>query len=148
MSAKTLLKNRSSLTHKVRYAINHPDRIGPYLKRTARDGWLRLKHPDHIAYYRAVMASDAGRSPEAAVGSRSHERWLALGEMQFAYLKEHGLRPEMRMLDIGCGNLRAGWRFIEYLDSGNYYGIDISPTSSSQPRRRWSPTNSRTSCRI
>ncbi|MFH8595434.1 methyltransferase [Streptomyces rimosus] len=127
MSAKTLIKNRASLSHKVRYAISHPDRIAPYLKRTARDGWLRLKHPDHIAYYRAVMASDAGRSPEAAVGSRSHERWLALGEMQFGYLKEHGLRPEMRMLDIGCGNLRAGWRFIGYLDSGNYYGIDISP---------------------
>ena len=31
------------------------------------------------------------------------------------------------MLDIGCGNLRAGWRFIQYLDAGNYYGIDISP---------------------
>ncbi|MFH8410016.1 class I SAM-dependent methyltransferase [Streptomyces sp. NPDC018019] len=127
MSAKTLLKNRSSLTHKVRYAVNNPARIAPYLKRTARDSWLRIKHPDHIAYYRAVMASDTSRNPEAAVGSRSHERWLALGEMQFTYLMEHGLRPDMRMLDIGCGNLRAGWRFIAHLDSGNYYGIDISP---------------------
>ncbi|MEU4201288.1 class I SAM-dependent methyltransferase [Streptomyces sp. NPDC039022] len=127
MSAKTLLKNRSSLTHKVRYAVSNPARIAPYLRRTARDSWLRLKHPDHVAYYRAVMASDAGRNPEAAVGSRSHERWLALGEMQFTYLMEHGLRPDMRMLDIGCGNLRAGWRFIAHLDTGNYYGIDISP---------------------
>ncbi|MFH9421182.1 methyltransferase [Streptomyces sp. NPDC017529] len=127
MTAKTLVKNRASLTHKVRYAVSNPARIAPYLKRTARDGWLRLKHPDHVAYYRAVMASDAGRNPEAAVGSRTHERWLALGEMQFAYLKEHGLRPGMRMLDIGCGNLRAGWRFISHLDTGDYYGIDISP---------------------
>jgi ubiquinone/menaquinone biosynthesis C-methylase UbiE len=31
------------------------------------------------------------------------------------------------MLDIGCGNLRGGWRFISYLGTGNYYGIDISP---------------------
>ncbi|AJP00711.1 hypothetical protein TU94_03600 [Streptomyces cyaneogriseus subsp. noncyanogenus] len=31
------------------------------------------------------------------------------------------------MLDIGCGNLRDGRRFIDYLDSGNCYGIDISP---------------------
>ncbi|MFH8347230.1 class I SAM-dependent methyltransferase [Streptomyces sp. NPDC018045] len=127
MSAKTLLKNRSSLTHKVRYAVSNPARIAPYLRRTARDTWLRLKHPDHVAYYRAVMASDTSRNPEAAVGSRSHERWLALGEMQFGYLMEHGLRPDMRMLDIGCGNLRAGWRFIAHLDTGNYYGIDISP---------------------
>jgi SAM-dependent methyltransferase len=47
--------------------------------------------------------------------------------MQFDYLLGHGLRPEHRMLEIGCGNLRAGWRFIEYLRPGHYYGIDISP---------------------
>ncbi|MEU8787199.1 class I SAM-dependent methyltransferase [Streptomyces sp. NPDC048637] len=127
MSRKSLHTNRASLTHKAGYALRHPARIAPYVKRTARDAWLRLKHPGHVAYYRAVMASDAGRNPEAAVGSRSHERWLALGEMQFDYLSEHGLKPGHRMLDIGCGNLRAGWRFIAYLDTGNYYGIDISP---------------------
>ena len=33
----------------------------------------------------------------------------------------------MRMLEIGCGNLRAGRLFIDYLDPGNYYGLDISP---------------------
>src|SRR5258708_5686572 len=31
------------------------------------------------------------------------------------------------MLEIGCGNLRAGRLFIDYLDAGNYYGLDISP---------------------
>lgn len=31
------------------------------------------------------------------------------------------------MLEIGCGNLRGGWRFIRHLDPGRYYGIDISP---------------------
>ncbi|MFC5722041.1 class I SAM-dependent methyltransferase [Streptomyces gamaensis] len=126
-TSKNLLKNRSNLGHKVRYAVGNPGRIAPYLKRTARDSWLRLKHPDHVDYYRAVMASDTARNPEAAVGSKTHDRWLALGKMQFDYLKEHGLAPRHRMLDIGCGNLRAGWRFIEYLDAGHYYGIDISP---------------------
>ncbi|WP_165987371.1 class I SAM-dependent methyltransferase [Streptomyces sp. YIM 98790] len=121
-------RNRASLAHKIRYALRHPGRVAPYLRRAGRDLWLRARHRDHVSYYRAVMASDAARSPEGAVGSRSHERWLALGEMQFRYLRErHGLKPEHRMLDIGCGNLRAGWRFIEYLDPGNYYGIDISP---------------------
>jgi ubiquinone/menaquinone biosynthesis C-methylase UbiE len=47
--------------------------------------------------------------------------------MQFDYLLGHGLRPEHRMLEIGCGNLRGGWRFIRHLDPGHYYGIDISP---------------------
>jgi ubiquinone/menaquinone biosynthesis C-methylase UbiE len=47
--------------------------------------------------------------------------------MQFNYLIEHGLQPTHRVLDIGCGNLRAGWRFIQFLTPGGYYGIDISP---------------------
>lgn len=126
-SPKKLRSNRSALTHKVGYALTHPGRVAPYLRRATRDTWLRLKHPDHVSYYRAVMASDTRRNPEAAVGSQTHERWLALGQMQFDYLVEHGLRPEHRMLDIGCGNLRGGWRFIDYLEPGNYYGIDISP---------------------
>jgi len=31
------------------------------------------------------------------------------------------------MLEIGCGNLRAGRLFIDYLEPGGYYGVDISP---------------------
>ncbi|KOV60508.1 class I SAM-dependent methyltransferase [Streptomyces sp. MMG1121] len=126
-SKKNLVVNRGTLAHKVRYAVTRPQHIGPYLKRAARDRWLAFKHPDHVAYYRAVMASDTRRNPEAAVGSQTHERWLALGQMQFDYLSRHGLTPGSRMLDIGCGNLRAGWRFIEHLEPGHYYGIDISP---------------------
>ncbi|NJQ06169.1 class I SAM-dependent methyltransferase [Streptomyces lonarensis] len=120
-------RNRAELGHKLRYAARHPGRIAPHVRRTARDLWLRARHRDHVAYYRAVMASDAARDPRAAVGSRNDERWLALGAMQFDYLIGHGLRPDHRMLEIGCGNLRAGWRFIDHLDSGHYYGIDISP---------------------
>lgn len=124
---RRLSANRSRLSHKIGYALRHPGRITPYVRRTSRDAWLRLRHRDHVSYYRAVMASDAARDPAAAVGSHSHDRWLALGQMQYDYLTGHGLRPGDRMLDIGCGNLRAGWRFIGYLDAGNYYGIDISP---------------------
>ncbi|MER7760206.1 class I SAM-dependent methyltransferase [Streptomyces sp. NPDC097619] len=126
-SKKNLTANRETLTHKLRHAASRPERIAPYLKRAARDRWLAFKHPDHVSYYRAVMASDTRRNPEAAVGSQSHDRWLALGEMQFDYLLRHGLEPGKRMLDIGCGNLRAGRLFIDYLNPGHYYGIDISP---------------------
>jgi len=31
------------------------------------------------------------------------------------------------VLEVGCGNLRAGWRIIKYLRRGHYYGVDISP---------------------
>ncbi|MGH3319215.1 MAG: class I SAM-dependent methyltransferase [Streptosporangiaceae bacterium] len=121
------MTDRSKLTYRLRHALRHPDRVRPYLARLTRDIWLRLHARDHVSYYRAVMRSDAARSPEAAVGSASHERWLALGKMQFDYLVDHGLKPGDRVLEIGCGNLRAGWRLIEYLDAGHFYGVDISP---------------------
>ncbi len=111
----------------IRYAARHPERIVPHVRRLARDAVLRLKNRDHVSYYRAVMRSDAARSDEGAVGSHSHESWLKIGQMQFDYLVSHGLKPGMRMLEIGCGNLRAGRLFIEHLDAGAYYGIDISP---------------------
>ncbi len=120
-------KDRSRLAYKVGYAARHPDRIVGYAKRRSRDTWLWLTTRDHVSYYRAVMRSDTARSSDAAVGSKTHESWLKIGQMQFDYLVKHGLKPDMRMLEIGCGNLRAGRLFIDYLDSGNYYGTDISP---------------------
>jgi len=120
-------KDRSKLSFKVLYAITHPGRISGYVRRRARDAWLLRNSPDHVSYYRAVMRSDASRSREAAVGSHTHESWLEIGQLQFDYATGHGLKPEMRMLEIGCGNLRAGRLFIDYLDPGNYYGLDISP---------------------
>ncbi|MBR8639511.1 class I SAM-dependent methyltransferase [Streptomyces tuirus] len=128
MRATEPARNRSTLAHQVRYALRHPERVPAHARRAARDAWLRLRYRDHIAYYRAVMASDAARSAEAAVGHNpSRESWTRIGRMQFDYLVGHGLQPHHRMLEIGCGNLRAGRLFIDHLDSGHYYGIDISP---------------------
>jgi hypothetical protein len=121
------MPNRSNLAYQVHYALRHPRRIIPHARRLARDAWLRHRTDDHVAYYRAVMRSDVCRGADAAVGSKSRESWLEIGRMQYDYLLGHGLRPGDRMLEIGCGNLRAGWRFIEHLDAGHYHGIDISP---------------------
>jgi SAM-dependent methyltransferase len=121
------VKNRSRLSFKIGYAARHPGRVLPYAQRLGRDLWLRLHAHDHLSYYRAVMRSDAARSHQAAVGSKTRESWLKIGQLQFDYLLGHGLKPGARMLEIGCGNLRAGRLFIGYLDAGNYYGIDISP---------------------
>ena len=120
-------QDRSALSFKIGYALRHPGRIAGYAKRRGRDARLRRKFPDHVGYYRAVMQSDAARSQEGAVGSHTHESWLEIGQLQFDYATSHGLKPDMRMLEIGCGNLRAGRLFIDYLEPGNYYGIDISP---------------------
>jgi len=120
-------KNRSQIGYKIVYALRNPDRIAGYARRRGRDTLLWLGARDHVRYYRAVMRSDTSVSSDAAVGSRSRESWLRIGQLQFDYLIRHGLTPGMRMLEIGCGNLRAGRLFIDYLDAGNYYGTDISP---------------------
>ena len=66
---------------------------------------------------------------EIAVGD--HRRmiggmWDAVGRLQFEYLVAHGLRPEMRLVDIGCGALRGGVHFVRYLEAGNYFGLDVN----------------------
>ena len=73
------------------------------------------------------MRYKAARSLDLAVGSRSSEQGAEFGQLQLSYLVKHGLLRTDRMLEIGCGNLRAGRFFIGYLEAGNYYGIDISP---------------------
>jgi len=120
-------KDRSRFVFKIIYAIRHPARIAGYVRRRSRDAWLQFRSADHVSYYRAVMRADASRSADSAVGSPSHDYWLEVGQLQFDYATSHGLKPEMRMLEIGCGNLRAGRLFIDYLEPGSYYGVDISP---------------------
>jgi SAM-dependent methyltransferase len=121
------VQDRSRLAYQLRYALHHPGRVIPYARRRGRDALLGLRSTGHVGYYREVMRSDAARSPELAVGSATRPEWLRLGQLQFDYLLGHGLKPSDRMLEIGCGNLRAGRLFIGYLATGNYYGLDISP---------------------
>jgi SAM-dependent methyltransferase len=54
------------------------------------------------------------------------DAWEEIGQLQFEFLKNRGLRPCHRLLDIGCGALRGGVHFIRYLDQGNYVGVDIN----------------------
>jgi hypothetical protein len=54
-------------------------------------------------------------------------RWaymLADGVEQFDILVSYGLKPHHTLLDVGCGWLRGGINYIEYLDVGHYCGFD------------------------
>ena len=51
--------------------------------------------------------------------------WEKMGDLQFRFMMETaGLRPTDVLLDLGCGSFRGGRHFIEYLESGNYLGLD------------------------
>lgn len=56
----------------------------------------------------------------AAVGGM----WDVIGPLQFHFMQSQGLRPDHRLLDIGCGSLRAGRFFIAYLNPRCYFGLD------------------------
>ena len=51
-------------------------------------------------------------------------RWDELGKLQFDFLREQGLEPRHHFLDVGCGSLRGGIRFLPYLEAAHYYGVD------------------------
>lgn len=53
--------------------------------------------------------------------------WDEFGDWQLDALKSIGLKPQHRLLDFGCGAMRLGLSAIEYLDDGNYYGVDALP---------------------
>jgi SAM-dependent methyltransferase len=59
----------------------------------------------------------------AAIGGAG-PMWDQIADLQFEFMVAAGLRPEHFLLDIGCGSLRGGTRFIPYLDAGHYYGVD------------------------
>jgi SAM-dependent methyltransferase len=62
---------------------------------------------------------------------RAHRRragglWSKMGRLQLEMMIAEGLEPGSRLLDVGCGPLRAGIHFVDYLDEQNYYGIDVN----------------------
>lgn len=75
------------------------------------------------AYWRALDA-DAIRNGEhrALIGGM----WDDVGALQFEFLKQAGLEPRHRLLDVGCGALRGGLHFARYLDPGHYCGMDAN----------------------
>jgi len=48
---------------------------------------------------------------------------------QFQYLQKHGLTPDQRFLEYGCGTSSAGKHIIDFLDPQKYVGVDISAES-------------------
>ena len=52
------------------------------------------------------------------------EAFEAAGREQLDYLLKAGLTPASRLVDMGCGVLRAGYWIINFLDSGCYCGIE------------------------
>lgn len=64
------------------------------------------------------------------MASESHRErvgglWDDIGRLQIDFLRAEGLAPAHTLLDVGCGCLRGGVHFIDFLDPGHYYGLDV-----------------------
>ena len=73
---------------------------------------------------------DLNRSKES-VKNKKHRNlvggfWDEIGRLQFDYLVKRDLNPDMKLIDIGCGCLRGGIHFVNYLEPHHYFGMDIS----------------------
>jgi len=83
------------------------------------------KSPTNISTYfdaeKITKSVEEGRHREIIGGM-----WDEIGLLQFEMMREQGLRPQHKLLDIGCGPLRGGVNFVGYLDAGNYFGIDFN----------------------
>ena len=67
--------------------------------------------------------AEAAAERHALVGKA--ELWEMKRRFQITFLREAGLEPHHRVLDIGCGTLRGGLPVIEHLDVGRYTGVDV-----------------------
>lgn len=52
--------------------------------------------------------------------------WEEQSKLQLDLCQKYGLIPESKLLDFGCGCLRGGIKFIDFLNKGNYFGIDVN----------------------
>lgn len=79
-------------------------------------------------FFSSYYDADAIRS---AVAKGDHREaigglWDKVGQLQIDFLRREGLLPHNRLLDVGCGSLRAGVRFVRYLEAGHYFGLDLN----------------------
>ncbi len=62
------------------------------------------------------------------LGGGPPERFSEYGRTQLIALLRQGLYPSAKLLDVGCGCLRAGYWLIHFLDPGCYCGIEPNRT--------------------
>ena len=61
--------------------------------------------------------------------------WKMKQDFQINFLKSQGLQPNQELMDVGCGTLRGGIPLINYLEKGNYYGIEVRNTVLEEGRK-------------
>ena len=118
------------------------DKIRAYFADRRRRRRLRRKHRKKFARwladhpggtYAQFYAHDArhridvgGAHPTLGITSVDREAMIARAQRTLEGFKAAGCRPQHVVVDYGCGSLWTGEAFMDYLDPGNYIGLDVS----------------------
>ncbi len=94
------------------------------------EDWVRKNPGKKFSdfYVEKVSAQLDRGQPHATIGGRLkgdldfHES----GKPVLEHLIARGLKPEHTCVDYGCGSLRVGQHIMQYLDPGNFWGVDIT----------------------
>lgn len=78
----------------------------------------------NLAPYKDRYAFSANTVADALWAVGSNEEFEV--DSQLTFVKNRGLLPEHKFLDLGCGCLRGSAKIVQYLDDGNFHGADIS----------------------
>jgi SAM-dependent methyltransferase len=89
--------------------------------------WLEKNQGGSFTQFYAESVLDAlsGKRKHASLGPTLVEGSEDHARKRFDELVAQGIKPSDTVVDYGCGTLRLGVHFIDYLEAGRYIGLDI-----------------------
>jgi SAM-dependent methyltransferase len=79
---------------------------------------IRLFNKSYSEYYANRMNRIVKNNPNWGLNLNK--------KFQLEFLIDQGLKKNDKFLDYGCGALAAGVLFVDFLNKGKYFGVDIS----------------------
>jgi SAM-dependent methyltransferase len=144
----------------VKVRLHAPESLGDYLleldlvqgpaSRFADQGSVPVCLPcrvtgrrgEDIDYLRWYRTRDLRRDYWTVVGPTTRREYERLGAIKLKLLTDLGLRPDARVLDIGCGTGQLTAALEGFLsDAGLYYGTDVAPEAVAFCRARFRRPN-------
>jgi hypothetical protein len=101
-----------------------------------------LRHPGGTFkqfYAESVVGALDGKAKHNSLGPHIKQGRIESAERAFHSLVALGVRPGDKFVDYGCGTLRLGVLFIDYLEPDCYFGLDIDERILAVGRARLSP---------